>query len=55
MPKYIIEGGKPLSGSIGHRNKKEALPVLMACLLTESLLTSTEFQELKMYLQFVRF
>jgi UDP-N-acetylglucosamine 1-carboxyvinyltransferase len=40
MAKFIIEGGKPLSGSVTPSgNKNEALPALMACLLTDGTIT----------------
>lgn len=36
MSRYVIEGGRPLNGTITPAgNKNEALPVLMACLLTD--------------------
>jgi len=42
MDKFIIEGGRPLSGTITPAgNKNEALPVLMTCLLTEEPITFT--------------
>ena len=40
MSKFIIEGGHPLSGSVRPSgNKNEALPALLACLLTEETIT----------------
>jgi len=40
MAKFIIEGGRPLNGTVRPSgNKNEALPVLMACLLTEQPVT----------------
>ena len=40
MKKFIIEGGRPLTGKVRPAgNKNEALPVLMACLLTDEPLT----------------
>jgi UDP-N-acetylglucosamine 1-carboxyvinyltransferase len=40
MSKYIIEGGKTLSGTIiASGNKNEVLPALMACLLTDETIT----------------
>jgi UDP-N-acetylglucosamine 1-carboxyvinyltransferase len=40
MAKFIIQGGHPLSGSVTPSgNKNEALPALMACLLTDSPVT----------------
>ena len=40
MAKYIIEGGRPLNGTIvPSGNKNEALPVLMASLLTDETVT----------------
>ena len=38
--KYVIEGGRTLKGSVTPSgNKNEALPALMACLLTEETVT----------------
>lgn len=40
MAKFIIEGGRPLNGKVKPSgNKNEALPALMACLLTEETVT----------------
>lgn len=40
MSKFIIEGGRPLNGEVTPSgNKNEALPALMACLLTEEAIT----------------
>ncbi len=40
MPKFIIEGGRPLNGTVRPSgNKNEALPALAACLLTEERVT----------------
>jgi len=40
MPKYVIEGGRTLSGSVTPAgNKNEALPVLAACLLSSEPVT----------------
>ncbi len=40
MHKFVIEGGRPLSGSVRvSGNKNEALPVLFACLLSEEPVT----------------
>lgn len=40
MSKYVIEGGHPLNGSVRPGgNKNEALPALMACLLTDEPIT----------------
>lgn len=40
MAKFIIEGGVPLTGTVRPSgNKNEALPVLMACLLTDQTVT----------------
>jgi UDP-N-acetylglucosamine 1-carboxyvinyltransferase len=40
MPKYIVEGGRPLSGTVTPSgNKNEALPVLAACLLSDEPVT----------------
>lgn len=48
MTKYIIDGGKPLSGTVRPSgNKNEALPVLMACLLTEEPITFKRVPRIK--------
>ncbi len=48
MAKFIIEGGRPLSGSITPSgNKNEALPVLMACLLTDQPVTLRRMPRIK--------
>lgn len=40
MHKFLIEGGRPLNGSVRPSgNKNEALPTLMACLLTDKPVT----------------
>lgn len=40
MEKFLIEGGRPLNGTVTPSgNKNEALPVLMACLLTDQPIT----------------
>lgn len=40
MAKFIIDGGAPLTGTVRPSgNKNEALPVLMACLLTDETIT----------------
>ena len=40
MSKFVIEGGAPLNGTVRPSgNKNEALPVLMACLLTSDTVT----------------
>ncbi len=40
MSKFVIEGGYPLNGTVRPSgNKNEALPVLMACLLTSDTIT----------------
>lgn len=40
MSKFVIEGGAPLNGTVRPSgNKNEALPVLMACLLTSETVT----------------
>lgn len=40
MHKFVVEGGHPLNGTVTPSgNKNEALPVLMACLLTEESVT----------------
>ena len=40
MKKFVIEGGRPLNGSVQvSGNKNEALPALLACLLTEEPVT----------------
>lgn len=40
MAKFVIEGGRPLNGEVTPSgNKNEALPALMACLLTEEPIT----------------
>ena len=48
MTKYIIEGGKPLSGSVRPSgNKNEALPALMACLITDEPITFKRVPRIK--------
>lgn len=48
MTRYIIEGGRPLSGTVTPSgNKNEALPVLMACLLTEEPITLRRMPRIK--------
>jgi UDP-N-acetylglucosamine 1-carboxyvinyltransferase len=48
MAKFIIEGGRPLSGSISPSgNKNEALPTLMACLLTDEPVTLRRVPRIK--------
>ena len=40
MTKFVIEGGRPLNGTVHvSGNKNEALPALLACLLTEEPVT----------------
>jgi UDP-N-acetylglucosamine 1-carboxyvinyltransferase len=40
MYKFVIEGGRPLNGTVRPSgNKNEALPCLFACLLTDKPLT----------------
>src|SRR5512142_903044 len=40
MPKYVVEGGVPLRGTIRPAgNKNAALPILAACLLTDEAMT----------------
>src|SRR5690606_14699588 len=40
MNKFIIEGGRPLNGTVRPSgNKNEALPALFACLLTDKPVT----------------
>ena len=48
MSKFIIEGGRPLSGSVTPSgNKNEALPALMACLLTDKPITLHRIPKIK--------
>jgi UDP-N-acetylglucosamine 1-carboxyvinyltransferase len=48
MTRYIIEGGKPLSGNVRPSgNKNEALPALMACLLTDQPITFKRIPKIK--------
>ncbi|MDB2447206.1 UDP-N-acetylglucosamine 1-carboxyvinyltransferase [bacterium] len=48
MTRYIIEGGRPLSGTVRPSgNKNEALPALMACLLTEEPITFRRLPRIK--------
>lgn len=48
MSKFIIEGGRPLNGSVTPSgNKNEALPALMACLLSDEPITLHRIPKIK--------
>ena len=48
MHSFVIEGGKPLSGTIrAAGNKNGALPILAACLLTSEPVTLTNVPRIR--------